>query len=153
MSNHINPAYRAAAREAACTSTAAPFGEQSPGQMCPLSLPCTLGSAQICYFRSQKQHLLVLGAYREISILTWGKLKYASAANYAYEESRNMTQADCSHCTPSAQICLARVHVLPKHGASTAAFACALMFRGASHAAKIPPHSANCPASRRCVVF
>lgn len=38
-------------------------------------------------FQKSKQHLLVLGAYRDISILTWGKLKYASAANSAYEES------------------------------------------------------------------
>lgn len=96
---------------------------------------------------------LVLGAYREISLLTWGKLKHASAANYAYEESQNRTQTGCSHSTSSAQTCLSHVHVFPKHVASTAAFACTLMFRGASHAAKNPPHSVNHPASRGHVVF
>lgn len=124
----LTPAYRAAAHEAVCTSTAAPFSEQSPYQICPLSFPCSLGSTQTCYFRSQNQHL-ALDAYRETSILIWGKLKYASAANYAYEESRNRTQTGCSHCTPSAQICLVCVYVFPKHVASTAAFTCTLMFR------------------------
>lgn len=41
------------------------------------------------------------------------------------------------------------MNVLPKRVASTAAFACALMFGGSSHAAKNPLRSANHPASRR----
>lgn len=104
-------------------------------------------------FQKSKPTLVSSGCLQGDSVLTWGKLKYASATNYAYKECWNRTQTGCSHCTLSAQICLACVHVLPKHVASTAAFACALIFRGTSHAAKNPPCSANHPASRTRVVF